>query len=480
MVHISEISGSDYEKVISLYGGEEQCKRLFPKTFEKLQTHEKGFFKSDGSIALRLLSARYKKNNPSIIEITAEMCASHVFYKRLDVIARSKDNPSVEIAYARSVEFIGDFVSVRLEFSAVYRNNCLLDLVGVNVSNETCLLWHQEDMSDIGLVDFDVTTKICAPKVIKEHSGSDAGKIVLSFAHWNTYYNADYPYDYYNGPFKLPSKGSITLDGHIFDSVLEKTLAITHEVSKKYMLHTNPSGVSFSDNQLSWDFPEDWGFQLSSLTRSSSNLIYELQFVCLLRGESKKYYFTVTNNTSIEEKPPLADIRYYCDCIAAGANIMLDNGLEIPIEKAEAGQVLKGNSKITGIVSGTLSGDLYKLTVFGGRCVIIVSGSHCILTDKGFLPADKLTVNTQLVIGDGNTAKLEDIVPVDDTKTELYNLLLDGGDGNIVANGFVLQGITDESLKVPSRERQRLQIAEEWLTDFDNLCRLEAGEKLWH
>lgn len=474
---IDRNAGREYEALLSLYGGR-QCAALFPRTYAQLERAAQ-FSSADGGgdALLRLLSAGYAGNGA--IELTAELRVSAKFYKRLDILAYRKDAPEVLIASAHSAEFVGDYACAKLLIPREYRENCLVDLVGVDVSDAVRLLWRREDLSEIGLADADVSFKVNDPIQKRRHPQPDQDKIVVSFL-GGSWRDADYPYSYYWGPFKLPSVGRIRLENREFDTVESTSLLICQETTQRCEEHRNLVGVSCAGNTLEWSFPEDWGFHLDRFSRASSDLRYELQFTCRLRGERQRYFFTVTNNPEVPQGAQnykIMGIRYYCDCIAAGSRVTLADHTAAPIEQIGAEQMLAGGSRVAGIIRAPGAGaSLLTLSSGDGRRVTL-SSSHCVRTERGWVPAGMLAPGAVLVMGDGKAAVLKEVTPAQDT--EVCNLLLEGGDEIIDAEGFALRGLTRQGMRAPDKAARRAMVPEEWLDDFDSLCRLEAGERLW-
>ncbi|MCL2260383.1 MAG: Hint domain-containing protein [Fibromonadales bacterium] len=464
--------------VIAEFGGEERCRELFPEIFKAITSPELDTLPGDAN--MHILAAGYKKGDSKTIEITAEMSSQPSFYKQFEVTARCKRGDQKTIATAKTSSFLGGYASLFISIPAEYRDNCVIDMSGIVVSGNVTQTQHRENLSNIGLLDPDieVTFEVNDPAIKKARTGENKDKIVYSYWRGGDSSTADYVYSKTTF-FMLPSKGSITLKNSGFNPTITSAkigcLRLINLTTKETHKHTNATGVSYSGNKVEWNFPEDWGF---SPFRQSSEVIYDLQLECRLNNDEPTYYFTVSNDPNVHESNVnkiIPIIKYYYDCIAVGTTVALKDGTAIQIEKIKAGQILAGGSKVVEVLELDECCELYKLTVKGGRS-IVVSAFHPVITAEGPMPADMLTPGMQIVMDNGK-AELERIEPT--SGAAVRNLQLEGGNGIIIANGFAVEGITSENMQAPDGERLRNMIDKKWLRDFDNLYKMKKGELLW-
>lgn len=476
----SKTSGSIYES----YGGEENCKLKFPKTYEILQTNsicnlcEANDISAVRNSFLGIKSSDIKRDGTSYkVELLFDsITETYHTSGYLDVIAvAEKISTGEEITKGHQVTFFTsderkNGTGILLEIEKEQQQDCrvilksrIIEEKGVTGRTDTYII------SEYDMIESDYS--IAHPCRKLGHPESDP---FINYYYWRSPEHGEYvDYKYPDGASLMCKfEGTAVAKEHAVRKIESAALHLMNE--NNWISYEDKcdlmSKIHIKDLGIEWKDIEDFNRRINELMKSNVGLVYyTLSVTCKLEDTGdKNHTFAITNIDADANYPVL---RFNWGCLAAGTLIATPMG-EIPIEKLHTGDLVitsgGGVARITNAYIGMEEEPFVVIRLENGR-EIKATLNHPFITAHGVEIANKIISGNQLMTQGGGYIKVEESYADFFGPTMVYNLEIEDG-GIFFANGvasgdFVLQNSC-------SGEDIRSKLSPEWQMDYDSFMEL--------
>jgi hypothetical protein len=216
-------------------------------------------------------------------------------------------------------------------------------------------------------------------------------------------------------------------------------------------------------NGFKWKFNEDWKNSIIDSVRFGNRLNdFQLSFEFTCKNDKAKYSLLVSSCDDDEmvfgqdHTAKISKIHLYWGCLAKGTKVTMASG-EKNIEDIVVGDVVMnpdgGTVKVTECFKGSEK-NIYNILLENGM-EVKASRNHPFATADGFTAVIDLTSETELMTNKG-LSKVVYCYP-DDYNSDVYNLVLDGGN-SFYANGIVSGDNTKDGQLSDEYNDERLEI----------------------
>lgn len=271
---------------------------------------------------------------------------------------------------------------------------------------------------------------------------------------YDRYGTADYQYlgvvseDRKSAKVMIPFSGKITVDKKfeilgIFTSAEKPKMAIIFQ--NGYPLVNEISDIDFQKNftiqndgtELVWDFNPDW-HQTMDLEPFSAQTIVDFSCVFTLSVRKRDIpdperllhpIISVNSVHDIEKREggalEIEPIQILWGCLDKGTQIRMEDGSRKTIENIRIGEKVtaygKNGQTVIDIISGRETSMVHLETENG--CILSLTVSHPVLTDRGLVRADKLNAADIIYTEDGMSQV--HFLYQEEKNTSVYNLVLE-------------------------------------------------------
>lgn len=256
-------------------------------------------------------------------------------------------------------------------------------------------------------------------------------------------------------PFYLPFTGGVQLAQGRIKGVDkdESVIRLQHPVKKTEVTFNKDKDQNWLDikwsylnnkSVLQWNFPENWRNNLS-LEDLSVNAVFDfyarLVLLVTLDGSDEPIPIPITIGSNIEEDSTHCKIKQIFlqwGCLSEKTQILMANGMFKKVCEIKIGDKVnigKNLVKVSDIYTGKESDILHIITKKGKH--LLLTASHPVLTDRGWIRAGDLSAADKIVTLDGSFEKLEGLYTMPYNR-KVYSLKLENNDMQLVAEGLIV------------------------------------------
>lgn len=469
------------------FGGEETLRRSFPKTYAAYQqtlnpkTRSSFGLKAaqEPSYDIDILHASYvdgKKDKVAVIINSDFNNKQGICIQQLSAINRLTQEV---IASNTNSNYAGYGVKNEL---IIPLNGCDPKNISLNVNflsvNDTVAVYGGAASLNEFKLDCKGNFDVTHPK--RTHSYAEDQKINISYYRSSAYGfypegNLDYfyPESWEDNKFRIPNEGLIKVE-ETLTSINRCSLKATNSVGDTYY-HSDSSGhIKLTDSHtIAWKIPTEWGFEYQKLIQSHGGInpiTYELSIHAIC--ENKDVPFTITNKAGTQEAQNiyiLPKIMIYTDCFEEGTEISMANGATKKVEWLTPGDlVICGGNQNARVRATDRTRKRASLThiILENNTELFITQGHKVETEKGLVAASLLTKGDKVETKTG-WSTVREIATTAEKECNVIVVSLESTH-RMFANG-ILVGDSEATLtKEEEANNIRLQIPEEWRTDYDS------------